>query len=461
MSTTSTQTRSNTTFALPGTPRYDEAVGTYNLSAELRPVAAMVAVDREQVLGAVREAVHEGYQLIPLSTGHAASMVSKESEGGHLVRVALDEPVCVDREAGTINIPAGATWGAVSAVAQRHGFAVPHGSSPTVGAVGYLLGGGLSFYGRLRGVAANHIASITIATSDGSVTAVDEDNDPDLFWALRGGGGGFGVVLSVVLEMFPMWKVITGSIAWDAADAADIAVAWRTWTEQAPRDVTTSLRLLNLPDIPTTPEPLRGRQVIMVDGAITVPTDASLGNALDIQRELLDPLRTVADPLVDTWHLGPPTDLLTTHADPPDPLPYVTDTFTLQGVTEAVIRRWVDSAGPGSGSQLVVAELRQLGGAFAERDPSGGAFSHLEGDLVSFNLGVLFAPGAADQARVDQGRIRAAVAPSITEFTPPTMVENPTTPRRTFPLDVEDTVEAVRSRVDPSAVFGLDAHRSR
>src|SRR5690606_33592005 len=150
--------------------------------------------------------------------------------------------------------PAGARWATVVEAAAAHSLAVLHGSSGDVGAIGYLLRGGISFYGREHGVAANSVLSITLVRADGEVVTTSADEDPDLFWAIRGGGGGFGIVTSVTISLLPMWGVHTGITFWDAEHAAALASAWRAWTKTAPRELSTSLRILNLPPLPGVPE---------------------------------------------------------------------------------------------------------------------------------------------------------------------------------------------------------------
>ncbi|PUB24463.1 FAD binding domain-containing protein [Promicromonospora sp. AC04] len=459
MNSSTSTIRSYDAFAGPGDPGYDEAAISFNLAAPLRPLGATTARTVADVQNAVLAADSAGARVVPVSTGHSTGMLGPVADRVHVLRTVLDQPVRVNPDRGIVQIPAGARWDDVVRAAAEHGYAVPHGSSPTVGAIGYLLGGGMSFYGRKVGVAANSVVSITLVQADGGIVTVDETNDPDLFWALRGGGGGFGVVLLVELRMIPMHRVLTGMIAWDATDAAPVARAWATWAATAPRAVTTSLRLLNAPDAPETPEPFRGRQILAIDGSIMLDDDAP-ENAGDIRRALAEPLSSLVTPLVDTWHVGPVTDAVRTHADPEEPIPYTSDAFALAGIDDDTIDRWYAAAGPGSGSGLIAAELRQLGGAFAETPPGAGAFSGIDAELLAFNVGLAVSLEGTAQARLDLLRIRATLRPYTTNRTAPTFVEEPSTPRRTFADDVEARVDEIRKRVDPDGLFALDVRRS-
>ncbi|MBE1878784.1 FAD-binding oxidoreductase [Myceligenerans pegani] len=444
-------------FAGPDDPAYAEAARSSDLAATtLRPAAAATARTAAEVRQAIAEAVRSGRPLLVLSTGHSAGMIAPVAEDAYALRVALDEPVTVDPARGLVRIPAGARWADVVEVTSAVGLAVPHASSPSVGAVGYLLGGGLSPYGRLFGVAANNVVSATVALADGSVRTVDSEHDPDLFWALRGGGGGLGVVLAVELLAVPATGVMTGMTVWDAdAAGAGVARAWWEWTRTAPREATTSLRLLDLPDLPGVPEPMVGRQVLALDGAV-LPYGNDVDRARSVARRMLEPLRRLAEPILDTWRLDGLTATTTTRVDPRGRGRTVTDAFLLREGGHDMIDRWVESAGPASGSELVVAELRQLGGAFADDPVFAGAFGAVAEPLAAFNAGSASSPAATDASRGDLLRIRGDLRRWITNRTVPTMIDDPGIPRRTFGLETEAYVENVRRDVDPRGLFRLD-----
>ena len=451
-------------FESPSTDGYLAATATYNLLGDLRPEAAVVATCVDHVVEAVETARRTGKNLGVYSTGHAARGMSSLADE-LLVRVAFDAPVRIDAERKIATIPAGALWGEVVERAAEHGLAALHGSSATVSAIGYLLRGGLSFYGRLKGVASNSLLSVTVVTADRGVVRADAHTEPDLFWAIRGGGGGFGIVVEVELELFPMAKIVTGFTAWDASDAATIAPLWRDWTDSAPREVSTSLRLMNLPPLPGVPEALTGRQILVLDGAVSVPTSGDLPAALDMAAELLEPLRAAATPLMDTWHTADPIELPATHMDPPDPVPFLTDHFVIDNLDDAAIATWLTAASPGSQSVLIAAELRQIGGAFAEGGvgagrAAGGAFSSLAGQFAVFNVGVPMGLATPELVVAFQQRIRESLAAYNTGFTAPTFVEEAGSQHRNLPAAVEAEVDVIRGRFDSLGVFERDVVRA-
>ena len=131
---------------------------------------------------------------------------------------------------------------------------------------GYTLGGGLSFLSRKYGLAANNVRSIELVTADGRVVRCDREHEPDLFWALRGGGGSFGVVTEIELELFALAEVYAGVLWYPIERAADVLHVWRELTRSDPTEELTTLgRLLNLPPIPQIPEPVRGKSFVVVE----------------------------------------------------------------------------------------------------------------------------------------------------------------------------------------------------
>jgi hypothetical protein len=458
---TSTPTTSSvlSPFHQPSTVEYASATSTFNVLAALEPDAAVVARSTADVVAAVATARRRGLDLAVYTTGHAAKGLPSLA-GALLVRVAFDAAVTVDPERRVATIPAGSQWGDVVALAAQHGLAAMHGSSATVGAIGYLLRGGLSFYGRLHGVASNSLRSVTIVTFDGSVVRADAETEPDLFWAVRGGGGGFGIVVEVEIDLLPMWQIITGFTAWDARDADRIAPLWREWTATAPREATTSLRLMNLPPLPEIPDALKNGQILVLDGAVSVTTQADLERGNDIAADLLDALRQTAAPVMDTWHIGSPLDLPATHMDPQDPMPYLSDHFIVGGFDDAAMTEWLSAAGPESGSALTSAELRQLGGAFSDENPGGGALDAIGGQFAAFNVGVPMGLATPGVVLAHQQRIRESLARYDTGFTAPTFVEELDSRHRALPASVQDRVDSVRRRFDPAGMFERDVVRA-
>ena len=226
----------------------------------------------------------------------------------------------IDPETRTARAQAGALWMDVTAPAHEHGLAALAGSSPDVGVVGYTLGGGLSWLSRTYGVAANSVTAIEVVTADGQIIRTDADNDPALFWALRGGGGSFGIVTAIEFTLYPVPEVYAGVMFWPIERAAEVLHAWHDLVPSLPESMTTVGRLLMLPPIPEIPEPLRGRKFVVVEAI-------HLGDERE-GAELLAPLRELA-PEMDTVATIPTSALSALHMDPEHPVPGAGDGMLL------------------------------------------------------------------------------------------------------------------------------------
>lgn len=441
-------------ISLPGEAAYDAATQVFNLSAPACPAAAVTAESIADIRAALDFALDNRLLVRVHTTGHAAAG-TRPMDGALLIRTALAGAVEVDAQRRVARIPAGTRWGAVVEATAPHGLTAPHGSSPSVGAVGYLLRGGMSFYGRSVGLAVNGVRAIELITADGTELRVDANHDPELFWALRGGGGGLGIVTAVEVDLFPVAKVITGGAYWPAEHAERLLNIWLRWTDSAPRAATTSVRVLNLPPLPEVPPVLAGGPVFSVDGAVLSAT-ADVTEAQQIADDLLGPLRAVAEPVMDTWALTEPPAVLHAHMDPSDPVPFIGDHLLLGALGEDGAAELLRVLGPGSDSPLVVAGLRQLGGAFAVPDPTGGALSHLEARYSYAGSGVPFDPITPEALHGHCTKVRDALAPWDTGRTVPGFVEEFDRPQRHLDADAVAAVDAVRSRVDPNGLFRAD-----
>ncbi|HWK25935.1 MAG TPA: hypothetical protein VNS09_05190, partial [Solirubrobacter sp.] len=213
-------------------------------------------------------------------------------------------------------------------------------------------------------------------------------------WALRGGGGNFGIVTALEFRLYEVTEVHAGFMVWDLAEAARVLPVYARWAVDAPEHVTTSLRLMRLPPLPEVPEPIRGRSIVIVDGA-------AQGDPA-----VLEPLRALA-PEIDTFAPMPAPALVRLHQDPEEPVPYASETALIESLPQAAIDRLLALTGPKSGSPLLVVELRQAGGALARREPGHGAVGGIDGQFVLFALGMAL---DAEMGRFMAGHLRALKA---------------------------------------------------
>jgi hypothetical protein len=307
-------------------------------------------------------------------------------------------------------------------------------------------------------VAANSVRAIELVTADGQLRRADASCDRELLWALRGGGGGFGVVTSVELALFPAATVVTGAAYWPGAYAERLLSIWRRWTLEAPDEATTTLRVLNLPQVPEIPASLSAGTVVCVDGAVLSPYGDPSG-ALRYADDLLRPMRALAEPIFDTWQVAAPPAAAQAHVDPVEPLPIYSDHLLLHEMGDEGAAEFLRVAGLGSGSVLTNAELRQLGGALSAAPPEGGVLGQLDARYAYIGSGVPFGPVSPDAIMERCAVIRAALGPWDTGRTAPTFVGSLEQPQGHLSRTQVQAVDRVRVRVDPSGRFRADIAR--
>ena len=314
-----------------------------------------------------------------------------------LLRFGRMTAVELDPDAPSARVEAGARWWDVIPAASELGLSALHGSSPEVNVVGYSLNGGVSWQMRKHGLQCNRVTAIELVTGDGAERRIDADTEPDLFWALRGGGANFGAVTAIEFELLPLRELYAGALFFGFERAGEVLHAWRAWTESAPEEVTSVGRLIQLPDLELIPEIVRGKSFTVVEAAF-------LGGEEE-GRELLAPLRDLG-PEMDTFAMVPPAGLSELHMDPVDPVPYMTAHALVGDLPESAIDELVAATGPGSGSPLLSIELRHGGGALGREAPNGGALASLPGTYMMFGVGVVMAPEMVPPARGDAGTAR-------------------------------------------------------
>jgi hypothetical protein len=320
------------------------------------------------------------------------------------------------------------------------GLAALAGSSPDVGLVGYCLGGGIGWMARALGLCCNSIISIDVVTAAGEALTCDHDRHPELFWALRGGTGSTAIVTGLELQLFPVPEIYAGAMLWPWEQASEILHAWRTWTLDAPESATTSARILQVPPVPEIPELVRGRQFVVIDGAV-------LGSAAYAE-EVLAPLRAL-NPEIDLFAMAPPVALSHIHMDPEQPVPGIGDHQMLEELPAEAIDALVAVAGHEAGSPLLAVELRHVGGALAHVPDGAGACGRLDAAYVLFAVGTPMTPemGAAIPPHLAQ--VKAALAPWKATAPYLNFAEGATDVSTAFGAQDFARLQAVKAEYDP------------
>ncbi|GAA3041402.1 FAD-binding oxidoreductase [Pseudonocardia yunnanensis] len=344
---------------LPGGAGYDDERAVFNLNHELVPAVIVVAESVADVQAAVTFAAGQHRPVLVKTTGH---QIVGKAHGAVVISTHRMNDVTIDAVSRAARVGAGVMWSEVIPKAVKAGLAPLNGSNPTVGVAGYTLGGGLSpTLGRSQGYAADHVRSLEVVTADGELRHVDASSDPELFWALRGGKGNFGVVTALEFDLFPVPRLYGGAIYFPGERMADVLRAWTAWLPGTPEIMVSSFAVMRQPPVPEVPEPLRGAFVVSLRFAYT-------GTAEDGER-MIAPLRAVAPAVLDTVRDMPYTEVASIHNEPTDPVPYYERGIMLRKFPAEALDKLVELVGPDSDSTLAIAELRALGGAW-DREPA-------------------------------------------------------------------------------------------
>ena len=422
---------------------YEQARQPWNVAVDQRPAAVAFPADAEDVAAVVAAARAAGARVAVQGTGHSADQLPDLS-GAVLIRTTAMTGVEIDPDARRARVGAGVLWQDVTPAASEHGLAGVAGSSPDVGVVGYTLGGGIGYLSRKHGLACNHVTAIEVVTADGEHLRVDADHEAELFWALRGGSGRFGVVTALEFGLVDVGSLYAGGMFWPWERSAEVLRRWRDITLDAPAELTTMARILQLPPLPQIPAPLRGRALVNVQGAF-------LGTAEEGER-LLAGLRELG-PEIDMFGQMPPAGLMRLHGDPEGPTPGLRESGLLDTLPGAAIDAAVEAAGPGSGSPLLVFELRHLGGALREAPAACGSLASLDGEYLMQTVGVPAGPEAAEAVRARGSRLAAALAPYGSGREYLNFAAHPVEASSAYPGDAIGRLDAARAVADPGDLF--------
>jgi FAD/FMN-containing dehydrogenase len=311
--------------------------------------------------------------------------------------------VSIDPVLRTARVEAGALWKDVILKAHEHGLATLAGSATHVGVVGYTMGGSFGWLGRRYGLNSASVTEAEVVTADGELVRVRSDENTDLFWGLKGGGGNFGIVTSLEFRLYPLATVYGGSVFYPVEKALEVLNAYARWSADLPDEMTTAVAFMNVAPLPRLPEPLRGRSVVVVKGCYC-------GERPQDGEEMFRPVREgLGEPLIDTFREMPVAEMDKISMDPVNPLGVIQHAELLSDLSPHAVDALVRVAGAGSGSPLIMLELRQLGGALAR------APEHLDllgSGRFSINaIGATFTPEMEDSVKAHIARLVEATRP--------------------------------------------------
>ena len=425
-----------------GQAGYDQARQPWNLTVEQRPSVVVAAESVSDVVEAVRYARSHGMRIAPQGTGHGAVPL-EPLDGAMLLRTTPMRQVDIDPATRVARAEAGAIWQDVIVPAAEHHLAALAGSSPNVGVAGYTLGGGLGWLARRYGLAANSVTAAELVTPGGDLVRADAGDEPDLLWAVRGGGG-VGVVTALEMQLYPVEELYAGDLFFPIQRAAEVLHAWREWTATAPDDVTSIAHIVRVPPLPELPEALRGRAFAIVEAAY-------LGDA-DSGAELIHLLRRLG-PELDTFAMIPPSALGGLNMDPTDPMPAKGDGAFLADFPSAAIDALVAEVGPDAETPLNSVEVRHLGGALARPVPGVGAQPSIEAGFLLYAVGATPTPDLAGSVGAHVRAVKDALAPWHARYGPYNFDETPAGAAAVLPPASFRRLQEIKAAYDPDAVI--------
>lgn len=430
----------------PGTPGFDTARAGFDLSAIPRPDLVVSVADEGDVQAAVRLAAERGLPVAVRTTGHGPV---PGVDHGVLIDARALSAVIVDGARRTGTAGGGADWTTVLPATAPHGLIPLCGSSPAVGVAAYSAGGGMSPIGRLHGWAADRLRRIRLVTADGEPHELTAATEPELFWAVRGGGGNFGVLTELEFDLFPGESLYGGGLFQPGEAAPELLAAFGRVTADAPDDLSLSVAFLTFPDIEPVPAPLRGRFIAHLRVTyLGAPRHAE---------KLIAPLRAVATPVLDTVRPLPILEFGSIHGDPTRPQPVSCGGAILPGWDDGAIDVLLDEIGPTTTHML---ELRHLGGAMGRPPAEADAVGHRD---AAFNIFTSAYPGPGyAQAVEGQTDFYRRLAPFTGGRSTYNFTANPdgtpTDARRAFDAPTFARLRRVKAAHDPGNMFRFNVN---
>jgi len=444
------RTRVTGPVLIPGDDNYSEESKGFILNFSHTPDVIVGAASAQDVVEAVRFAAENVLPVRIQATGHGAHANITD---GVLITTKRLDTVEIDASTRLATIGAGVTWAKVIAAAAEYGLAPITGSGATVGAIGFLLGGGMGPLINSYGLGSDRVREFEVVLANGDLVRASGDDHPDLFWALRGGKGGLGVVTAARIELVELPALYGGSLLFDAENIEPALRAWARYVDTVEPSVTTSVAIMRLPDLPFIPEPIRGRTLLSVRFAYTGEADTG--------ERLAAPLRAAAPVYLDDLGVMPASAIAKIHGDPTEPGVGWAEGRMLSGIDQDFVTTLLGSAGSDRQFPFTVVEVRAFGSALATDVSIGSAAGGRESkgalNVVAVPDPELFAAVIPGAASAFFGALAPWIAPinnvnfasgfgSVAEY------------RGAWPPSVFDELEAVKRRYDPSGVFAYGVH---
>ena len=427
---------------------YESARLVFAPQIDRRPAAIVRPADASEVSAVVALARDEGLELAVRSGGHSVAGHGV-SDGGIVLDLSRMKALEIDPDEQVAWAETGLTAGEVTTAAQAHGLAIGLGDTGSVGIGGLTLGGGIGYLVRKHGLTIDDLLGAEIVTADGRLLHVDAEHEPDLFWAIRGGGGNFGVATRFRYRLHPVGTVTGGMLVLPAT--ADVVAGFIAAAEAAPEELSTIANVMTAPPLPFLPEEWHGKLVVLAMLVHAGP--------LDEGERAVAPFRALAAPLADMVRPMPYSDIY-----PPEDPNYrpraAARTLFMDAVDSAVAEKILGRL-EDSTAMMRVAQLRVLGGAMARVPADATAFAHRQSRIM-VNVAAIY--GNPDEASVHEAwatQTAAALRQTDTgAYVNFVGDEGEERIRAAYPGATWERLAAVKRRYDPDNLFRLNQNIS-
>ncbi|MQA74234.1 MAG: FAD-binding protein [Solirubrobacterales bacterium] len=428
----------------PDDPTYDEVRTVFPGAVDRRPAAIVRVADASDVSRVVSLARETGLELAVRSGGHSTAGHGV-SEGGIVVDLRDLRALEIDPERRTAWAETGLTAGEYTVAAARHGLATGFGDTASVGIGGISLAGGVGFLVRKHGLTIDDLLAAEVVTADGRLLRVDADTHPDLFWAIRGGGGNFGVATRLELRLHEVDTIVGGPLILPATP--DVIASFIAAAEAAPEELSTIANIMPAPPMPFVPSEHHGRLVVMATLAHSEGGEAA--------ERAVAPFRALAEPIADLVRPMSYPELYPPEQEGFHPVAAVRTTFVDsvdRDVAETIVDRLHAATAP-----MAATQLRVLGGAMARVSADATAFAHRE-RRVMVNLVAMYE--RSDEAAVQEAwvtdfaaALRHGEAGAYAGFLGD---EGEARVRQAYPGSTWERLAAIKARYDPTNLFRLN-----
>ena len=426
----------------PDDPTWDQARTPWVVNVPQHPLAVLEAADADDIVTAVRWAVAHGRQVTAQPSGHGTTGAFEDVL---LVRTRALREVTVDVPARTAWVGAGVKAGELLAALEGTGLVFLAGSNPDPSVVGMTITGGISWFGRAFGIGCDSVRTLEIVDGTGRRRTVSATEDPELFWAVRGGGGDFGIITGVEIDLHPAPQLYGGRLLWPIERMHEVLSTFAHVTRTAPRELTTWFHAYRFPPFDEVPEPVRGKAFASVAAVF-------IGRADEAERALA-PFRELPELVMDLMGELPASALGAVADEPTDPMPCHEHSWLLDRLDDALVDELVRQAGPDSGTPLAVLQVRHLGGAFADHRPDAGSHGPVPEPYNLFALGIPAAPELVGPLTEAVARLDTAVTDHTSGRALLNFLGTHGDPARWWARPTRQRLAAAKRQADPHAVI--------